>query len=236
MRKFCLGWVKNPKFSRLRRANREKTSIFTIKSSNFALSGDKFLEFFAPQAKKIWGVLRRRRKKNCVEIFLGWWKSKKNTGSKPEFPPRACSIDASVLLFFFNPRGYFFFTHNGGVVHIDLVGQPGFLLKIASRLPSGEGVDLIRGGYRYYFWAFQLELNRLGSKNFAIGSVVAKLQSIVFGEIFGKSELGWALVLIQAVVESSSAVCVQTTKKVSSSFADFFKPVQTQPNRIIFDS
>ena len=50
-------------------------------------------------------------------------------------------------------------------------------------LPSGEGVDLIRGGYRYHFWAFQLELNRLGSKNFAIGSVVAKLQSIVFGEI-----------------------------------------------------
>ena len=74
------------------------------------------------------------------------------------------------------------------MVHIDLVGQPGFLLKIASRLPSGEGVDLIRGGYRCHFWAFQLELNRLGSKNFAIGSVVAKLQSIVFGEILENFE------------------------------------------------
>ena len=65
----------------------------------------------------------------------------------------------------------------------DLVGQPGFLLKIASRLPSGEGVDLIRGGYRYHFWAFQLELNRIGSKNFANGSIVAKLQTLKVGEI-----------------------------------------------------
>ena len=108
------------------------------------------------------------------------------------------------------------------MVHIDLVGQPGFLLKIASRLPSGEGVDLIRGGYRCHFWAFQLELNRIGSKNFAIGSVVAKLQSIVFGEILENPSLDELLVLIQAVVESSSSLCVQTQKKSVNFFVDFF--------------
>ena len=98
-------------------------------------------------------------------------------------------------------------------MHIDLVGQPGFLLKIASRLPSGEGVDLIRGGYRCHFGAFQLELNRLGSKNFAIGSVVAKLQSIVFGEILENPSLNELLVLIQAVVESVINFGVRAKKK-----------------------
>ena len=77
----------------------------------------------------------------------------------------------------------------------------------------GEGVDLSRGGYRYDFWAFQLELNRLGSKNFAIGSVVAKLQSIVFGEILENPSLDELLVLIQAVVESFINFGVRTKKK-----------------------
>ena len=89
-------------------------------------------------------------------------------------------------------------------------------------LPSGEGVDLIRGGYRCHFWAFQLKLNRIGSKNFAIGSVVAKLQSLAVGEILENPSLDELLVLIQAVVESSSSLCVQTKKKVSSFFVEFF--------------
>ena len=68
-------------------------------------------------------------------------------------------------------------------MHIGLVNQPGFLLIIASRLPSGEGVDLVCGGHRCHFWTFQLELNRIGSKNFANGSIVAKLQTLKVGEI-----------------------------------------------------
>ena len=68
-------------------------------------------------------------------------------------------------------------------MHIDLVNQPGFLLIIASCLPSGEGVDFVCGGYRYHFWTFQLELNRIGSKNFANGSIVAKFQTLKVGEI-----------------------------------------------------
>ena len=61
--------------------------------------------------------------------------------------------------------------------------QPGFLLIIATRLPSGEGVDLVCGSHRCHFWTFQLELNRIGSKNFANGSIVAKLQTLKVGEI-----------------------------------------------------
>ena len=75
-----------------------------------------------------------------------------------------------------------------GVVHIRSGGSTWIFAENRFTFALGEGVDLIRGGYRCHFWAFQLELNRLGSKNFAIGSVVAKLQSIVFGEILENFE------------------------------------------------
>ena len=57
----------------------------------------------------------------------------------------------------------------GGVVHIGQVDQPVFFVKVASRLPSREGVDLNDGGYFCDFWTFQEELATIGTKNFANG-------------------------------------------------------------------
>ena len=56
-----------------------------------------------------------------------------------------------------------------GVVHISQVDIFLFPVNVASRLPSGEGVDLIDGDYFCDFWTFQEELATIGTKNFANG-------------------------------------------------------------------
>ena len=49
------------------------------------------------------------------------------------------------------------------------------IIKLTSRLVSDGWVEQKIPGYRYHFQEFQLELDTLGTKNFGIGSVGAKL-------------------------------------------------------------
>ena len=71
------------------------------------------------------------------------------------------------------------------------MGQPGFPLKVASRLLPNGWIQLKISGCRCHFRAFQLELDNLGTKNFEIGSVVEKLQPFEVGQFLnflGKSD------------------------------------------------
>ena len=52
-------------------------------------------------------------------------------------------------------------------------------MKLTSRLVSDGWVEQKIPGYRYHFQVFQLELDTLGTKNFGIGSVGAKLQPLL---------------------------------------------------------
>ena len=63
-----------------------------------------------------------------------------------------------------------------GVVHVGQVLSFGISPKSASRLLPDGLVEIKITGCRCYFWAFQLELDILGTKNIGIGSVDAKLQ------------------------------------------------------------
>ena len=56
-----------------------------------------------------------------------------------------------------------------GVLNIGRLGQPGFFVKVASRLVPGEGRDLIVGDHKRDFRTFQKELATTGTKNFANG-------------------------------------------------------------------
>ena len=60
-------------------------------------------------------------------------------------------------------------TQMYGVVHIGQVGQSVFFVIVPSRLPSGEGVDLIGGRNFCDIRTFQEELATIGTKNFANG-------------------------------------------------------------------
>ena len=60
-------------------------------------------------------------------------------------------------------------SRKSGVVHIGQVGESVFFVKVASRLPSGEGVDLIGGRNFCDIRTFQKELATIGTKNFANG-------------------------------------------------------------------
>ena len=72
----------------------------------------------------------------------------------------------------------------GGVVQVGQVPGFGIFLKSASRLLPDGWVGRNSFGKRYHFWAFQLELDILGTKNFGIGPVIKKLQPF---------EVGWFL-------------------------------------------
>ena len=67
-------------------------------------------------------------------------------------------------------------------MHIGLVGQPGFLPKTTSRYPLGEWVDHEFRSYSCYFWTFQIELDRIDTKNFENGLVLEKLRTSKVGE------------------------------------------------------
>ena len=68
------------------------------------------------------------------------------------------------------------------------LGQPGFPLKVASRLVPDAWLESEISGCMCHFRTFQLELDNVGNKKFKIGSVVKKLQpySEVFYKIFYK--------------------------------------------------
>ena len=72
-------------------------------------------------------------------------------------------------------------------MHIGQAVRFGIFLKSASRLVPDGWVGLKSSGGRYHFWAFQLELDILDTKNIGIGSVGTKLQMFEVGRISGKS-------------------------------------------------
>ena len=53
-------------------------------------------------------------------------------------------------------------------------------------VPPGEWVDHEFRSYSCYFWTFQIELDRIDTKNFENGSVLEKLQTSKVGEHFIK--------------------------------------------------
>ena len=104
------------------------------------------------------------------------------------------------------------------MVHIDLVGQLGFFVKVATRLVPEGWVEHKISGYRCHFRAFQFELDNLGTKNFEIGSVIKKLQPFEVDEILVKSEK------FKQKFHENPSFCVQ--KLVSY---DFLKPLLGSP-------
>ena len=69
------------------------------------------------------------------------------------------------------------------MVQVGQVARFGIFLKSASRLVPDGWVGPQKSSGRCHFWAFQLELDILGTKNFGIGSVVTKLQPFELGRI-----------------------------------------------------
>ena len=84
---------------------------------------------------------------------------------------KKCSDEANFLQSASNCllEGYGCHQVGPGVVHIGQVGESVFFVKIASRLLSGEGVDLIGGRNFCHIRTFQKELTTIGIKNFANG-------------------------------------------------------------------
>ena len=73
-------------------------------------------------------------------------------------------------------------------MHIGQITSFMIFLKFASRLLPDGWVGLKSSGCRCHFWAFQLELDIVGTKNFEIGSVVKKLQLFEDGRVLEISD------------------------------------------------
>ena len=78
-------------------------------------------------------------------------------------------------------------------------------LNFASRLVPDGWVGMKSSSDRCHFWAFQLELDILGTKNIEIRSVVTKLQALEVGRISENPEKSPAF--LSKIEAKSSLLC-----------------------------